>query len=382
MHILKSALLATIAAASLAGCTGFDFDPRYNLRDSIRGKPHVNDNVFLFRNGGNADDYKAVGAVVPNACLDDAGAIASDAEIRDWKQTKIEDCTRQMMLMIKQRSDQFQHDINASLSTGNFLLDTTSLGLTLSAPLVASGTAKVLSAIAAGVIGSRKNFDEDFLYSYSLSTIMKQMRTDQAGVETRIIAHLSKPGGYATMYEASLDLYDYEQASSWDHAMGSLEASVAAQTAACEARTREQKLDVATGDTALPAEFVTASGFDPCNPPKYAPGPTAVDNAAIPAVVVPFANGSTTLGPKGTAAIQAAIVALKAAKSGTVTAIEIEGMATGTAAKDLPYAQKRADAVEAALLEGFPGAGITFDKSNIKTKASVNQKLQAVITFK
>jgi hypothetical protein len=190
--------------------------------------------------------------------------------LKDSAQIRL--CVYAMHTLIDVRWHHFEHEISATLSTSNFVADVSVLGLTTAATLASVDSAKILAAIAAGITGARKSWDEDILYSYSLQTILLQMRTDRALVDSQIQARLA-PGGkpYDNIYEATNDLYNYDIAGSWEHAMSSLQTSIAATTAACQARLRNQQRASAIGSNKSDVA-ATSTPTQPCGP---APTPGA-----------------------------------------------------------------------------------------------------------
>ncbi|HLJ52718.1 MAG TPA: hypothetical protein VKT24_04985 [Rhizomicrobium sp.] len=300
--------VALLVCIGCAGCADLDLHPFRNVRDAVRGEPRINDNVFMLRNGGEADDYADIPAVIPLACLppdwadkdrayalriaqlrgEPADAIARERNLEIESQMltmgapEIANCTYAMKLLVDTRWAHFEHVMNASLSTSNFVLDAAVTGLTTAIPLVGSGTKDILGAIAAGISGTRKNFNEDILYSYSIQAILQQMRTDRAEVATRIDTHLTKGGQpYASMYAASIDLFEYDQAGSWDHAMSSLQINIAATTAACQARLRNQQMAGAVKANTTADLSVNSTPTEPCGP---APASNPAPNSGTPAL--------------------------------------------------------------------------------------------------
>jgi hypothetical protein len=141
-------------------------------------------------------------------------------------------------------------------------------------------SAKILSAIAAGITGTRKSWNEDILYSYSIQTILQQMRTDRALVDSQIQTRLAGGKPYDNIYEAANDLFNYDIAGSWEHAMSSLQINIAATTAACQARLRSQEMAVAIDNKNTAAAASTAT--EPCGPMPASPDKPADKNTVAP----------------------------------------------------------------------------------------------------
>jgi outer membrane protein OmpA-like peptidoglycan-associated protein len=328
MKSFRSIAVVAVACVGIGGCAPI-FE---NVRDAVRGQPNINDNVFMFRNGGEIEPYADRQSVIPEAC---GGKGVSEINIRGWQ---IVYCTHAMKLLIDTRWAHFEHVLNASLSTSNFALDAAVTGLTTAIPLVGSGTKDVLGAIAAGISGTRKNFDEDILYSYSVQTILQQMRTDRAAQAVVINTRLTSTANpYRDMYEAATDLFEYDQAGSWDHAMASLQTNVAAQTAACLARLRDEKMNAPT-DSLPQGQNPTATATDPCNTPAHTASETGIT------VKFRAGNGSTP----DAADLDAAATAAKASDGDIV----IQGLtsASGDGARNEELAAQRADATKKALI--------------------------------
>ncbi|HEY0300168.1 MAG TPA: OmpA family protein, partial [Rhizomicrobium sp.] len=394
----------------LSGCGGAfeDFTPFNGARDAIRGAPRINDNVFMMRNGGEEDAYSEIPSVIPNACLpseatiaaamnnvpdkpkggrrytqtergtleDEARNLAMEKYMNEMDSAAVARCTDAMKLLIDTRFVRFRHVLSASISTTNFFVDAIFTGLTTSIPLVAPGTKNVLGAIAAGLSGTRRNFDENILYSYSIQTILQQMETDRLTKAREIDKRLtSRP--YRNMFEAASDLFEYDQAGSWDHAMGSLQTSVAAQTAACAARLRNQKLDEGTTPDPLPngrpfPARQLSSALNPCP----AEVPTDADGGAGRSTAAPhtdeeivFKGGST---PNAAAVAALAQKILAGLADGSVQSVTVQGQAdsTGDADENKKLATERADAVKKKLHDlNVPDAKVTDADPAIKLNA-------------
>jgi len=264
MKSITSVLIVVLACAGGYGCAGNDSWRQFFHGDPVvSGAPEINDNVFLLRhNGTDEDSYTDTGSVQPAPCRQFMEEQSPDlTKLQDT--TQIDLCVYAMHALIDVRWHRFEHEISAALSTSHFVADVSVLGLTTAATLASVDSAKILSAIAAGITGTRKSWDEDVLYSYSIQEILLQMQTDRALADSQIRARLA-PGGkhYDNIYEATIDLYNYDIAGSWEHAMSSLQLNVAATTAACQTRLRNQELASATNKPM--ALSAPATPTDPC----------------------------------------------------------------------------------------------------------------------
>jgi hypothetical protein len=323
----KQRFLASIVLLSgltTSSCAVYD-----TALDAMRGGPPINENVYMPRHSGVNDAHSVVPAIIPRPCRpgpydtdikgnkitlpagSDTGTKILDSVGGDgapsYKSDPFEEfaynlhgadlntCVDGMKQLIDMRWAQFEHALNSSLSTSNFLIDATVTGLTTSIPLVPAGTKSVLGAISSGLLGTRKNFDEDILYSYSIKTILQQMRTDRAAQAALIEAHLNgNSSQYRNIYQAEADLFDYAQAGSWDHAMASLATNIAAQTAACQARLRDEQMGNTT-DTLPAGRTPTSTATDPCNAPPQATSRTTSVSVQIGANNEPAADQAKVL---------------------------------------------------------------------------------------
>jgi hypothetical protein len=269
MKSISSVFVVVLACVSGYGCSGLQ---RFMHGDPVvSGAPEINDNVFLLRdNGQDETTYTDTGSAIPYPCMDFVYNEKDDKNAEKKPDpdiltngVKIKLCVSAMHGLIDARWHRFEHEVNATLSTSHFVADVSVLGLTTAATLASVDSAKILSAIAAGITGARKSWDEDVLYSYSIQEILLQMRTDRAIADAQIQARLTGPRPYNNIYEATNDLYNYDIAGSWEHAMSSLQLNVAATTAACQARLRNQQMASAAGSQAVVPVASTAT--DPCN---------------------------------------------------------------------------------------------------------------------
>ena len=247
MNVFNTGLVLTFAIFTLAACTTCHDDIFAN-RDSY-GPPPAACSAFL----GN--DPTGIDGTTPDG------------------RAAIEKCADAVRMRIDMRWADFERRVNASLSTSNTLIDASIAGLGTSISLVASGTRNVLSAISSGLNGTPNRFDRELLRTYKLQLILQQMRIDRAIAGTRIEARLAgnTANPYKSMAEATVDLLDYQQAGSFDHALMSLQTTVAARAAACESRLREQK---AMG---MGAQAPASAAALSCDAIDGAQGVTAVD---------------------------------------------------------------------------------------------------------
>jgi len=270
MKLVKIALVSALVMVSTTGCA---LVPKSLQTDPlVAGGPAIHDGVFLLQEQDPALCKTGTGGTcsLPAPCADaDKWTVTtSDTDTDKTNQASINKCTAAMKQLIKIRGDQFEHNINATMANTNFVIDATTEGLNIAGTLTAAGTTKILSAIAAGLGGTKKSITDDLLYSYSMRQIVQQMETDRAlkeqVIDARLAADTKNP--YHNMYDAASDLYDYDRASTWDAALNSLVSSTAAKSEACQTQTHNQKMSAAT--TGAAAAVPPATPGTPCSPPE------------------------------------------------------------------------------------------------------------------
>jgi hypothetical protein len=152
------------------------------------------------------------------------------------------------------------------------------------------------------------------------------MRTDRAAQRAVIEAHLGgNTNRYRNIYQAEADLLDYSRAGSWDHAMASLQTNIAAQTAACQARLRDQMLSKTT-DTHADGQPATSTTTDPCNSAKPVAAATSGQAAdASNGLAIAFTTGIKPDGKAAAALDEAGTIY----KTGGYDKIQVTGTTTG-----------------------------------------------------
>lgn len=171
-------------------------------------------------------------------------------------------CVYAMLQLIDVKWVHFQDALLASSSTSNFAADSVLLGLGTAGSFVTGSTTQILHAISAGVTGLRSSFNQDILYSQTITTILLQMEADRSAERAIIMAKLTgKPGKapdgsaldtspYTNMYQAANDLFFYARAGSWTHSLLSIQKSAA--TSKGNAPSGATTAGSATGGSALP----------------------------------------------------------------------------------------------------------------------------------
>jgi outer membrane protein OmpA-like peptidoglycan-associated protein len=235
------------------------------------------------------------------------------------------------------------------------------LGLNISGQLTPAGTTKVLSAIAAGVTGSKSIINEDVLYKSSVQTILLQMIKDRALVKKRIIERLDGGHPYGSMFEAALDLYEYDRAGSWNNALLSIQSDIATHSAECSTQLANTQQAIAenTGDTKTVTPPATAN--TPC-----VSGTS--ENVTTPSAVISrvfFSKDQSDVDASNSDVAKALQAVVDKCKAKTCKAIDIIGKASfdGTISANRETSQKRADSVKAALVNAFNSASVAVPSS-------------------
>lgn len=168
---------------------------------------------------------------IPGPCPKDDTAAAAMTNA-----AQINACVYAMLQLIDVKWVHFQDALLASSSTSNFAADTALLGLGAAGSFAAGTTTQILHAISAGVTGLRSSFNQDILYSQTITTILLQMEADRTAERAIIMAKLTGKAAdgsdldtspYTNMYQAANDLFFYARAGSWTHSLLSIQKSAA-----------------------------------------------------------------------------------------------------------------------------------------------------------
>ena len=69
---------------------------------------------------------------------------------------------------------------SASTTNTNFVADSAVLGISGAGAFFSGGAAQVMNGVTAGLTGFKSKFDQDILYSKTISVLIQQMRSDRA----------------------------------------------------------------------------------------------------------------------------------------------------------------------------------------------------------
>ena len=194
----------------------------------------------------------------------------------------VEKCVYAVKAIIDDLYREYRITLHHFADDGNAAADITVLGLTTAATGPVGTTAKtILSGFATFVGGSKSILNQDLLYQKAIEDIINQMDIDR---DTQFKTMLQQiQGSKYTMEQAKADLLEYFAAGTWDHAIVSLQTTVAAKKANCKAQTDATKVAVAQGTQ--PASDNNASA------PAASPGPSG---SSAPAPAKPADCGPTT----------------------------------------------------------------------------------------
>ena len=172
-------------------------------------------------------------------------------------------CIWSLIAIIDSKYYAYRAGIRGLATTTGAVFDVLSLGLSTAATATGGAAAKtVLSAINAGVTGTKTALDSDYLYNKSIDIVTNQMDADRNEQLTAIIKQMSKSIDDYGMTQAKDDLLRYYEAGTFTAALKSLQNKTATNAAACQAAAKQAKAQLGLKD-------VTDSGK--CNPAASAP---------------------------------------------------------------------------------------------------------------
>lgn len=227
---LRAASLLAVPLLLLAGCESFRGTPERLPREEMLPA---------------ATDGGAVPAAPPSVTTADASIktiLASpNTDTRNMALAK-------RMYLIDMNFAEFESKLFQRMREAGFGTDVLTLGVTSAGAASGGAAASILSAIGAGITGSRAAFDKEVLADKTLPALHAAMRANRAKLRNRIITGMGKSIGVYPPYMAASDITDYEAAGTMLTALIGL-----TEQATIEARTEERKLEIITGFTTLPA---------------------------------------------------------------------------------------------------------------------------------
>lgn len=241
-----TASLVIVPILLLAGCESFKGSPERLPREEML--PVATDGA----------------ARKPDPAIPSPDAVANvDASINSILGSR-EPSTRNMalskrMYLIDMNFAEFETKLFQRMREAGFGTDVLTLGVTSAGAASSGGAASILSAIGAGITGSRAAFDKEVLADKTLPAIHAAMRANRAKLRNRIITGMSKSIEAYPPYVAVSDITDYEAAGTMLTALIGL-----TEQATVEARTEEKKLEVITGfTTSSAANYLQSYAYQP-----------------------------------------------------------------------------------------------------------------------
>ncbi|MEI9985811.1 MAG: peptidoglycan-binding domain-containing protein [Aliidongia sp.] len=268
--------IAMIGLSGCAGTTGI-------FSNAFNGEAKIDDNVWLL----DKDKPSDLGSrYMPPTC---------DKVMADLENTsEIKACTFALKQLIDVRFAHYADSLTGAVSGGNTILDVANLGFNSAGTLIGGTTSQIMNAIAGGLTAVKSKIDSDVLYTKSLELILSQMTKDRSSLETIIVTKIDN-NKYTNMYEAANDLYAYDRAGSWEHALMQLQTDSNAQTASCQAEAKNAKLNSATkpnGDSSAPSK--TTDGGHPGQSTGTVKCPTTGDQPVQPSPSQPVQGTEAT----------------------------------------------------------------------------------------
>lgn len=132
--------------------------------------------------------------------------------------------------------NRYKEDLFYGSSSGSLIADLGILGTTLAATSATGvATKATLSAIAAGITGTRTAINSDVLYNNSLLSLIAKMDSDRAQQKVAMIKVISSTTGYTSYDQLSGDLITYYQAGEIHNAIIGITNSAGAKLSQCSA---------------------------------------------------------------------------------------------------------------------------------------------------
>jgi hypothetical protein len=259
-----AAIAAVLSLLGLSACGG---------QKLAQGESDFNTGILLPQGVGDAAARPADGRlnlvpkIGPASCneyvKDPAGAVqyvpaSSDQVIR---------CVYELKAIIDDHYREYRITLHHFADYGNAVADITSLGLSTAATATGVSAVKtVLSAINAGVTGSKSIINEDLLYKQAIELLLTQMDADRDKQFSVILGQLNDKTSHYTIAQAKDDMLVYFGDGTWDHAIVSLQAKASANLANCQAAVDNAKTSATTGSTQSPSTATGCSASPPSVP--------------------------------------------------------------------------------------------------------------------
>jgi hypothetical protein len=226
--------------------------------------------------------------VLPAACPSPAAAATPDYPAALPPAASAPDvakCVYAVKAIIDDLYREYRITLHHFADDGNAAADITVLGLTTAATGPVGTTAKtILSGVATLVGGTKSIINQDLLFQKAIEDVINQMDIDR---DTQFNTMLGQMKGTSySIEQAKADLLEYFAAGTWDHAIVSLQTTVAAKKNDCKVQTDANKVNAAaTPSPGAPPTVAAAAAAPPTT--GTATPPSATTNNCGPATPAP-----------------------------------------------------------------------------------------------
>jgi hypothetical protein len=191
----------------------------------------------------------------------------------------------QQMNAIDESYNTYKEELFYGSSGGSLVADLGILGTTLASTATPAASAKAtLSAIAAGITGTRTAVDADVLYNNSLVSLIAKMDSDRAQQKVAMLTIIKSTTGYDNFVQLQGDLLSYYESGEIHNAIIGITNSAGAKLSQCSADAQSlQNSNTAPNGCTSSGQSAVAQ---PPPAPHVAP-PPAAPAAPAPAPALP-----------------------------------------------------------------------------------------------
>jgi len=166
-------------------------------------------------------------------------------------QAQVAACLYAVKAIIDDLYREYRITLHHAADDGNAWAEMTVLGLTTAATGPVGLVAKTaLSGVSTFVGGSKSILNQDLLYQKAIEDVINQMDIDR---DTQFNTMLGQMKGNYSIEQAKADLLEYFSAGTWDHAIVSLQTTIAAKKNDCKNQTDANKVNAAATSATAPA---------------------------------------------------------------------------------------------------------------------------------
>ena len=223
-------------------------------------------------------------------------------------------CVYSVKAIIDDLYREYRITLHHYADNGNAVADIGVLGLTTAATgPIGSSLKTILSGTATLVGGSKSILNQDLLYQKAIEDIINQMDIDRYTQFNTIMEQMKTT---YTLEQAKADLLEYFADGTWDHAIVSLQATVAAKKANCKAQTDTNKVSLAQSGAAMSDNTTSSPAPTPATPPAGGTPAKPAGTSTTPATTTNPAPTTNDCGP--TTSTQAPTLTVQAAQAGKI----------------------------------------------------------------